>query len=91
MSLTQRSISLNARTQKHEEIILNRRKFTTNAQGDWRRDVIANILVPVKIKNWVLVFTKKNYEQAKKFALCLIEIGFDLRYKINTPWDDQFA
>ena len=85
LSLAPRSICLEARTLEPEKIILGRKTITTNPQCDWGRDLSTDILVAVKINNWILVCTDKDNLKAQDFSKCLVEVGSKMGIKINPP------
>ena len=85
MSLAPRSISLEARKLEPEKINLGRKTITTNPQCDWGRDLSTDILVAVKINNWILVCTDKDNLKAQDFSKCLVEVGSKMGIKINPP------
>ena len=80
-----RSITLEGRTLEPERIILGKRTITTNPQCDWTRDLFNDILVAVKINNWLLVCTDKDNSKAQDFSKCLIEVAQKMGIKINSP------
>ena len=85
LSLAPKSITLDARTLDREDIILGKRTIAPNTQYDWTRDVLHDILVAVKITNWLLVCTDKYKDKAQDFTKCLIEVGQKMGIEINFP------
>jgi len=79
-----KSNELVGRTLKREIIFLGKRTFTTNVECDWSTDLFGDVLVAVKITNWLLVCTDKDSTKAQDFINCLTESCQEKGIKISS-------
>lgn len=85
LSLAPMPIGMEGRVMEPEKIILGNSSFATDPKCDWTRNLFNDILVAVKIDNWILVYTERDNPKAKDFSKCLLEVGQKMGIKIQPP------
>ena len=83
--LERRPLMMDSRTLEPEHIILKRTTFPTNLQCDWGKNLGNDILNPVKIQSWLLVYTERNAAQAREFTTTMLEVSKRMGIQIGQP------
>lgn len=78
-------IKLGGRVMEPEKIILSRGAYLTDSKCDWTRNLMSDVLVPVKIDSWILVYTERDLAKAKDFRDCVAEVSPKMGIKVAPP------
>lgn len=88
LAFSQTLMTLNARVAPQENIYQKNNAQLSYRQedADWSRDMRGKQLItPVNLENWVIVFTRRNSAQAQDLVQTLSRVGPPMGMRINSP------
>lgn len=88
LAFSQNLMTLNARVAPQENIYQRNNAQLSYRQedADWSRDMRGKQLItPVNLENWVIVFTRRNNAQAQDLVQTLSRVGPPMGMRINAP------
>ena len=88
LKLSPTALVIPARILDSERLTLRNSTFITNMQCDWGKNLMNDILNPVKLDNWVLAVLERDAAKCMEFVTSFIDVGKRMGMVINSP---QFA
>ena len=85
LRLDHAALQVKGRVMEPEKIHLGRAIFPTNPQCDWSKNLMNDIINPVRILNWILVTTDRDKAKGCEFADTLMDVGRKMGMEIKPP------
>nr|XP_054773093.1 piwi-like protein 2 [Lytechinus pictus] len=79
-------LQLTARQLPLEKIVLGRSSFTASKEADWGREVTRQqVITGVPLKNWLVVFTRRDASKAAEFIQMMKQVGPQMGINVDHP------
>ena len=85
LKLSPTALVIPARILDSERLTLRNSTFITNMQCDWGKNLMNDILNPVKLDNWVLAVLERDAAKCMEFVTSFIDVGKRMGMVINSP------
>ncbi|WAR02486.1 PIWL1-like protein [Mya arenaria] len=87
LKFTDSLVTLSARVMPQEKIFQQNGELNYKQEdADWSRDMRGKRLItPVNLQNWVVIFFRRNNQQAQEFVQTLSRVGPPMGMMINNP------